>query len=476
MANSSSDGGGTHSNEGELSRVISLPQATAMVVGIIIGASIFVQPSEVTASLGSVPAIFLAWLASGILTLFGALVCAELASIFPNSGGVYVFLREAFGRPLAFLWGWAMFWTMHSGIIAAIAMGFARYLGKLLESGFGEQAASAIGFPNRLNELGQPLEGFGHRSAAIFVIIVISAVNMLGVRPGSMLQAFLTAVKLLAISIIIVIGFSFGGGNPSSALQSESLIDMSNVSLHQFGLAMVAGLFAFGGWHMVTYSAGETVDPKRTIPRALVIGTLIVTACYVFLNAVYLYVLPIEAVAGSRAIAADVATAVVGNWGGRAIAILVMVSTFGAVAGVILAGPRVYYAMAHDGVIFRRFGEIHPRWRTPTRVIAAQAVWSSVLVATGTYGEVFRRVVYTEWIFFGLMAVGLILLRRRTDLKRSHSVGKYPFVPLIFAVASFAIVGNEIASNPRVSLIGLSFVIAGLPVYYLWTYFSPPNR
>jgi APA family basic amino acid/polyamine antiporter len=442
----------TDANEPELARAIRLPQATAMVVGIIIGASIFVQPSEVTASLGSVAAIFLAWLASGVLTLFGALVCAELASIFPNSGGVYVFLRESFGRPLAFLWGWAMFWTMHSGIIAAIAMGFARYLNGLV-----------------------PLGDFGTKSAAVSVIVVLSAINMLGVRQGSALQTLFTAAKLLAIAAIILVGFFLGGDDPAATLRSEPLTDLGSVSWHDFGLAMAAGLFAFGGWHMVTYSAGETVDPRRTIPRALVIGTLTVTGCYIALNAVYLYVLPLEAVAQSKAIAADAARAVVGEWGGRAMAVLVMISTFGAVAGVILAGPRVYFAMAHDRVIFRRLGDVHPRWRTPTRVIVAQAVWSSVLVATGTYSEVFRRVVYTEWIFFGLMAIGLILLRRRTDLERPYSVWGYPLVPLVFAAASFAIVANEIYSNPQGSLIGLSFVIAGLPVYYLWTYFTRVN-
>jgi APA family basic amino acid/polyamine antiporter len=424
-----------------------------MVVGIIIGASIFVQPSEVTASLGSVAAIFLAWLAAGVLTLFGALVCAELASVFPNSGGVYVFLREAFGRPLAFLWGWAMFWTMHSGIIAAIAMGFARYLNGLV-----------------------PLGGFGTKSAAVAVIVVLSAVNMLGVRQGSALQTLFTVAKLLAIAAIIGVGFLLGGDNPDAALRSEPLTELGDVSWHDFGLAMAAGLFAFGGWHMVTYSAGETVDPRRTIPRALVIGTLLVTACYIALNAVYLYVLPLDAVAKSQAIAADAAQQVVGNWGRQAMAVLVMISTFGAVAGVILTGPRVYYAMAHDGVIFRSLGRVHPVRRTPGRVIAAQAVWSSALAATGTYGQLVGRVIYTEWIFFGLMAIGLIRLRQRTDLNRGYCVWGYPFVPIIFAAVAFAVVANKVYSSPTESLVGLSFVIAGLPVYYLWTHFTGRQR
>ncbi|MEX2316253.1 MAG: amino acid permease, partial [Pirellulales bacterium] len=300
-----------------------------------------------------------------------------------------------------------------------------------------------------------------------------SAINAIGVREGSMLQTLFTAAKLLAIFAIIAAGFLLGGGNPDAALRSEPLGDLSGVTLTNFGLAVAAGLFAFGGWHMVTYSAGETVNARQTLPRALVIGTLIVTACYLALNAVYLYVLPLATVASSQRAAADAARAVVGDWGGRAIAVLVMVSTFGAVAGVILTGPRVYYAMAHDGVIFRSLGDIHPIRRTPGRVIAAQAVWSSVLAATGTYDQLVGRVIYTEWIFFGLMAIGLIRLRARTDLNRGYGVWGYPVVPMVFAAAAFAIVANKIYSNPKESLIGLSFVIVGLPVYYLWVQFVP---
>jgi APA family basic amino acid/polyamine antiporter len=366
---------------------------------------------------------------------------------------VYVFLREAFGRPLAFLWGWAMFWTMHSGIIAAIATGFSRYLGELV-----------------------PLDDLGTRGAAVGVIVLLSAVNMLGVREGSLLQTAFTVAKLLAIFAIIVAGFWLGGGHPDAALRSDAVVDLSGVTLSDFGLAVAAGLFAFGGWHMVTYSAGETVNARQTLPRALVIGTLIVTACYLALNAVYLYVLPLEAVATSQRAAADAARAVVGDWGGRVIAVLVMISTFGAVAGVILTGPRVYYAMAHDGVIFRSLGEVHPKRRTPGRVIAAQAVWSSVLAATGTYGQLVGRVIYTEWIFFGLMAIGLIRLRRRTDLQRAYSVWGYPFVPILFAAAAFAVVANKIYASPWESVVGLSFVIVGLPVYYLWMYYTGRER
>jgi APA family basic amino acid/polyamine antiporter len=220
---------------------------------------------------------------------------------------------------------------------------------------------------------------------------------------------------------------------------------------------------------MVTYSAEETVDATRTLPRALIAGTLIVTVCYIALNGVYLYVLPIETVAASTRIAADAADAVVGRGGGAFMSGLVMFSTFGAISGIILAGPRVYYAMANDGLAFRWLGRVHDRRGTPHIAILLQAVWACVLAGTGTYRQLFTAVIYTEWIFFGLMALGLMRLRARPDLTGPYRVRPYPWVPLIFALAAFAIVANQIRAEPRQSVIGLSIVLAGLPVWWLWT-------
>jgi APA family basic amino acid/polyamine antiporter len=429
-----------------LTRAIRLPHATAMVVGTIIGASIFVQPSEITGRVPTPSGIFAVWLVCGVLTLFGALVTAELASTLPEAGGVYAFLREAFGPWLGFLWGWAMFWTMHSGIIAAIATVFARYLGYFIA----------------LGDAGTKVAGVG-------AVLVLSGINYVGVRQGSVLQTVFTAGKLLAIIAIILLGLLFGAEAHAAATAFQPTEAVAGAwGAGDFALALVAGLFAFGGWHMVTYNAEETRDPRRTIPRALVIGVLVVTACYVALNAVYLYLLPMEAVASSDRVAADAADAVFGRGGGSAMSALVVFSTFGALSGIVLAGPRVYYAMARDGVLFRWAGAVHPRYHTPHRAIVLQALWSSVLVATGTYRVLFTRVVYTEWIFFGLMAVGLVLLRRRRDLSREYSVWGYPWVPAIFAMSAFAIVANQIASDPGESMVGLGLVLVGLPVYHFW--------
>ncbi len=413
-----------------------------MVVGIIIGASIFAQPSAVTSQVPSTSGTLLVWLAAGLLTLIGSLIIAELSSAFPRTGGVYVFLRETYGEAAAFLWGWAMFWTMHSGIIAVIAMVFARYVGTFV-----------------------PLAGASQAAVAIAGIALLSAVNYLGVRPGSAVQVVLTAIKVLALVAIIVLAVA------APPLARATPVPHT-ADAGAFLLALIAGLFAFGGWHMVSYAAEETVSPERTIPRALMTGTLMVTLLYIGVNASYLRVLPLDTVIGSGHVAADFADATIGGAGRQIMAALVILSTLGAMNGVILAGPRVYMAMANDGVIFKWLGGVHVRHRTPHSAIVLQGIWSSVLVATGTYRSLFTRVVYTEWIFFALLAVALVILRRRANYAPTQRVPGYPVLPALFVVSSLAVVINQITHEPGDSSIGLSLVLAGLPVYYLRQRFS----
>ena len=431
-----------------LKRSIGLVRATAMVVGTIVGASIFVQPSVITGEMRSVGGVVLAWTLAGVLTLAGALICAELASAYPRSGGVYVFLREAYSPALGFLWGWAMFWSMHSGIIAAIAMVFARFVAYLAPLGGGGGAGSDVGI----------------RAVAITAVFALSAVNYYGVALGSGLQAALTIGKVLAIVAIIVVGFWLGAGLPAHFVAASG----GRVSPGGLAAAVSAGLFAFGGWHMVTYTAEETKDPQRTIPRALIVGTLIVTAIYVALNTVYLYVLPFDRVVASTRIAADAGDAVLGRGAGAVMSALVACSAFGALAGIVLTGPRVYFSMARDGLLFRWVGAIHPRYGTPHRAIVLQAVWSAVLVATGTYRALFTRVVFTEWIFFAVMAIGLVLLRSRPGYTPAYRARGFPAAPLVFAGAAAVVAVSQIVAHPRDSAMGLLLVLAGLPVYVLW--------
>jgi APA family basic amino acid/polyamine antiporter len=427
-----------------------LAAATAIVAGIILGTSIFVQPSEISRLVPSTPAMMAVWLFAGLLTLCGAMTCAELASAFPHTGGVYIFLKEGISPAAGFLWGWAMFWTMHSGIIAAIAVIVARYAGYFI-----------------------PLGDRGIRAYAMGVILLLSGVNYLGVRQGSALQTALTAAKVLAIALIFV--FVFAVAAPAQGASAAAALP-ALPGLREFFLAVAAGLFAFGGWHMVTYAAGETRDPARTLPRALLLGTLVVAGCYFSLNAAYLRVLPLPQLVASQRVAADAAGALVGPRGAAIVSALVILSGAGSLNGIILAGPRVYFAMAQDRLAFRWLGAIHPRHRTPHAAILAQALWSSALVATGTYRQLFTRVVYTEWLFFALMTIGLFRLRSRASYAPSYRVWGYPLIPALFVAACAAIVANQIAADPRESALGLLFVIAGLPVYYLWARLAPREK
>jgi basic amino acid/polyamine antiporter, APA family len=423
-----------------LKRSIGRLDATAMVVGTIIGASIFVQPSEITTRAPSVEGVVLVWMLAGVLTAFGALVCAELSSAYPDTGGVYVFLTRAFSPAVGFLWGWAMFWAMHTGIIAAIAVVFARYVGYFVE-----------------------LSPLGSKLVAIAAVVGLSAVNYAGVKPGSRLQTFLTIAKVAAIVAIIALAFTAGRAIPQHFVEDAG----GGLAAGEIVMAVAAGLFAFGGWHMVTYAAGETDRPEQTIPRALFAGVAIVTACYIALNLAYLYVLPLSQVAASTRVAAEAAEAIVGPRGGSVISAVVIVSTLGGLNGIILSGPRVYYAMARDGVVPGWIGAIDPRFATPARAIVLQAFWSSVLVLLGTYRTLFMRVVYVEWIFFALMAYGLMRLRRRGDYQPAYRIWAYPLTPVLFIAGSLVVVAKQFAADPWSSALILALVLAGLPVYYL---------
>ena len=411
-----------------------------MVVGIMIGASIFVQPSEINRHVPTIPGMFFVWMVAGLLSLSGALVCAELSSAFPRTGGVYVFLKETLSPGCGFLWGWAMFWSVHSGIIAATSVIFARYVGFF-----------------------RPLDDTGIRIVAIGAIVLLSAVNYMGVRQGSVLQTIVTCGKVLALVLMLAMVFFYGAPAAHPVASPAPA-----VPLREFVLAISAGLFAFGGWHMVTYAAGETRSPAKTIPRALLIGSLTVTACYVALNAAYLYLLPLDKVVASTRVAADAASVLAGPRGAAAISALVILSSVGVLNGVILAGPRMYFAMAEEGLAFQAVGRIHPRFRTPHIAILAQVLWSAFLVSTGTYRELFTRVIYTEWLFFALMAFGLFRLRRRPTYTPVYGVPGYPVVPLVFMIACVVVACGLIAADPLHAASGLLFVALGWPIYYLW--------
>jgi APA family basic amino acid/polyamine antiporter len=414
-----------------------------MVVGIIIGASIFVQPSEINRHVPNLGGILAVWILAGLLTFSGALVCAELSSAFPRTGGVFVFLEEGVSRACGFLWGWAMFWTVHSGIIAASSVILARYVGFFV--GLDDRAVRIVGIAS---------------------ILLLSWINYLGVRQGSLVQTIATSAKIFAIAILLAAAFALGVRARPPA--STPHIDVtSGVSPVQFVLAISAALFTFGGWHMVTYAAGETRNPAKIIPKALWIGVAIVTLCYLALNSAYLYLLPVQKVISSTRVAADAANMVAGRRGAALVSGLVILSSVSVLNGVILAGPRMYLAMAEDGLLFRWAAAIHPRFHTPHIAIWMQALWSCFLVASSSYSALFTRVVYTEWLFFALMTAGLFRLRRSSAYTPAYRVWGYPAVPLLFILSSLVVVCCQVAADPWNASIGLLLVLVGLPVYYI---------
>jgi APA family basic amino acid/polyamine antiporter len=332
-----------------------------------------------------------------------------------------------------------MFWTMHSGILAAIAMVFASYAGFFVDLG-----------PT------------GSRLVAISAIVVLSIVNYLGVTFGGRVQSAFTLVKVLAVFTIILLGFVLSvPAAPVSAAAGPT-------GPANFLLAVGAGLFAFGGWHMVTYTAEETINPTHTIPRSLLIGIVVVTISYVGLNAVYLRVLPIDSVIASKRVAADTFDVLIGPGAAGIISALVMFSAFGALNGIVLVGPRVYYQMAQDGLWFRLTAHLHPKFQTPDRAILLQALWASALVWTGSYRELFTRVIYTEWIFFAMLAFGVVLMRKRPGYRPAWRMPLVPWAPIAFVIISALIVVNQIRVDWQRAAVGLAIVASGFPAYYFW--------
>jgi len=432
---------------------------TAVMVGSVVGSGIFLVPNVIAAQVGGFGMIMLVWLVSGMLTFFGALSYAELGGMIPDAGGQYAYLREAYGRLPAFLFGWTEFLVVKAGSIAAVAVAFAMYSGVFVPERFARE------FHATLLVGPVPIPEIGVKTVAILCILALSAVNTLGVRFGGWVQNVFTFLKVGALLGLVVAVFVFGH-RATGAFQPFWPSDWSAGTLSAFGVAMVAALWAFDGWNNTTYMAAEVENPRRNIPVALALGVVIVVGLYLATNAAYAYALPLQRIAGSRLVAADVVRTFLGPVGGGLISAAVMVSTFGTVNGMILSGPRVTYAMSKDGLFFASLGEVHPRFRTPHFATAIQAVWACLLTLSGRFDQLFTTVIFAAWIFYAMTTAAVIVLRRkRPDVKRPYKTRGYPVVPLAFIAVSVWFVVNTLVTNPRDSLMGLGIVSLGVPVY-----------
>jgi basic amino acid/polyamine antiporter, APA family len=429
----------------ELRRELGVVSATLLVVGGIIGSGIFFTPAEVARALPAGPWILGVWALGGLVALAGALTYAELGAMMPNAGGPYVYIREAFGPMPAFLYGWMALALIASGALAAVAMGFATSLGRLLN----------------LGPVGGPL------GVAATTIVVLSATNYLGIKPGAVVANVLTVTKIIALAVLILGGFALWTtvapppSVPNAPPPRASLL----VGL---AAAFPPVLFTVGGWQQMNMVAGEIRNPETSIPRALVIGIAIVIACYLGANGVYLHVLGRDALAASTAVAGDTALRLAGSVGGKIIAVAVMLSILGFVNVVLLTNSRIIYAMSRDGVFFPSFGQVHPRFGSPHRAIVLMGAWSLVLlVATrGSLGALLSGVVFADWIFFGLGAASVFVLRRtQPDAERPYRAKGYPIVPGFFVIAACAGILSAFVSSLRMSLVGVGLVMLGAMAY-----------
>jgi APA family basic amino acid/polyamine antiporter len=426
-------------------RRIGVFSATMLVVGGIIGSGIFLNPAIVAQRVGSAPLIIAAWSIGALVALLGAFIFAELGARRPAAGGGYVYLREAFGPLPAFLYGWALLLAIATGAAAAVAVTFASY------------AAPILGLPPATEPW-----------LAAIAIALLSVVNILGVRPGSVVQNVLTLLKLSAIAVLVIGALVTPERAPLVAV--SPVLAPSAPVLVALGTALVPVLFAYGGWQQTNFVAEEMIDARRNLPRALVIGVVIVGAVYLAVNLTYLHALGVQGLAASRAPAADVMGAYFGAPGRRLIAAGIAVSTFGFLNLVILVTPRVYRAMAADGVFFARFAELHPRYRTPVAAIVTQGVWAIVLLVSGSYGQLLDYVTFADWIFFGVTAATLVVYRRRAA---THDAGfrapLYPSSVALFILACVYVVVGAVISNPPNAVRGALLLAAGVPAYLAWS-------
>jgi APA family basic amino acid/polyamine antiporter len=445
----------------ELKRDLGAWGAASIVVGTVIGSGIFLVPSTMIQAVGSPKMVFLVWVAGGLLSVFGALTYAELAAALPEAGGEYVFLREAYGPFWGFLYGWTQMWVAKSGSIATLATAFFYYLANFRPDL--ERVFYTIPLP--LGARGGPLEVRYGQFLAMAVILLLAGVNYFGVKFGGWVQIAVTVTKLGLILTIVVIGLGSGQG---SAAHYQSGIAVPG-GAGGFFVALVAALWAYDGWNNVSMVSSEIRNPQRSLPLALILGTLTVLAVYLLTNAAYFFVLPATQVAASNRVAADMMRQILGNRGADAVSIAAMVSIFAALNGSLLSGARVPYAMARDGLFFRSVSRVNPRYHTPGVSILALSLWSALLVLSGRYEQLFTYVIFASWILYGMTAASVVVLRwKRPELVRPYRTVGYPVLPVLFVLGAGCVVFFTLRQSPRESILGLALILLGFPFYLHW--------
>jgi basic amino acid/polyamine antiporter, APA family len=449
---------------------------TSIVIGAVIGSGIFKKPAVMAENLGSPELMLAIWVIAGVITLFGALTNAEIAGMIPITGGQYVYFREMYGDFFAYLYGWAIFVVIQTGSIASIAYVFAHYTGYFFE--FPRLTADMENISLYLPYIGHifPLRFIGEKLVAIGLIFFLSIVNYFGVIFGGRVAGLFTSMKVAAILIIVILGFTLGEGSFSNFVEDTPGFAMNMGLFSGIIIALSGAFWAYDGWNNITYIAGEVKNSQRNIPLALFIGTIIIITVYIIINLAYLYILPVEQMAGSKLVASDMATLVLGPLGGGLVAAAVMISTFGTANGTIMVSARVYFAMSREKLFFKRIGNIHEKYKTPANSLLFQAVWTAILILSGTFEILTDMLIFISWIFYAMGAYGVFVLRKKwPDVERPYKVFGYPYIPIIFIIFAGAFVFftmyNDIINYNQGkteiinSLFGIVLVLTGIPFY-----------
>jgi basic amino acid/polyamine antiporter, APA family len=454
----------------ELKRDLGPWAAASIVVGTVIGSGIFLVPHDMVARVGTPGMVFVVWIFGGLLSLAGSLSYAELAAAIPEAGGEYAYLREAYGPVWGFLYSWTQMFVAKSGSIATLATGFLIYLSNF----FPGLDTVFYRIPLPLGPGGGPLEFRYGQLCAIGLILALAWLNYYGVKLGGEVQVAVTAIKVVLIVGIVVVGLGFGAphANPGSA----SLGNIPGAGIAGFFAALAAALWAYDGWNNVVMVASEVREPQRNLPRALVLGTAGVIGIYLLANAAYFHVLTAAEVAQTPRVASEMMRRILGNAGAGAVSIAAMISIFAALNGSILTGARVPYAAARDGYFFQAIAHVNRRYHTPGTSILALSTWSALLVLSGGYRELFTLLIFPSWILYGMTTASVLVLRRKKpDLPRPYKTVGYPIIPIIFVLVACAFILSTLWDSPRESLMGMSLIVLGLPFYAYWSRHKKKN-
>lgn len=429
-----------------LKRTLGFTDLVLITIGTVIGSGIYLVPSVVLKETGGRPGVaMLVWAAGGLLSLLGALTYAELGAANPDAGGLYVYLRDAFGSLPAFLYGWTSFFVISSGSIATLAVAFSNYLSQLI-----------------------PIGPIAARIISVLLILLLAAINVRGTRKSATVQNWTTGAKVGVLSLLSLALILLGHA-PAASGASAVANSTGSLSLAGIGAAMIGVLWAYEGWQYVTFSAGEARDAQRVFPRAITIATAGLVAVYLLANWGYLAALGPEAVGQSSHVAADAVGTILGGIAGKVVGALILISIFSAANGLFLTTPRMYFSMARDGVFFQRLASVHPRFSTPAFAVVALAGWSILLAATGTFEQLLTYVVFTGWVFYALGALSIFAYRRRSpEAVRPFRVPGYPVTPLLFVLSAGLLVANTVVTQPGRAGAGIAVVLLGAPVFAFW--------